>query len=278
MKLAMNRRNFLGAAGLAGFAMPYRAGAAPQSTMPFKLGVATYSFREYSRALAIKCIQQLRTPYVSVKEFHLPYRSTPEELQAGRREFEKAGLVIMSGGNISLQSNDPNELRRYFEYARLCGMPMMVCAPTHRNLSMVEKLVAEYNIRIAIHNHGPEDKQFPTPHSALEVVRNMDSRCGLCMDVGHAARAGADLIESIAEAGGRLFDMHMKDLRSFDSDASQCDVGEGIVPLVGIFKQLRKIGYTGCVNLEYEINPDNPLPGMKNSFSYMRGVLAGLEG
>jgi sugar phosphate isomerase/epimerase len=277
MSTAMNRRGFLTAAGMAGLAAQSTVKASPEAAPAFKLGVATYSFREFSRGLTIRSIQQLRTTYVSVKEFHLPYRSSPEELEAGRREFEKAGLTIMSGGNISLASDDSSELRRYFEYARMCGMPMMVCAPTHRSLSQVEKLVKEYNIRIAIHNHGPEDKQFPTPQSVLEVVRGMDPRCGLCMDVGHAARAGANVVESIAEAGDRLFDMHIKDLRNFESASSQCDVGEGIMPIPGIFKQLRKAGYNGCVNLEYEINGDNPLPGMRNSFSYMRGVLTGME-
>jgi hypothetical protein len=28
--------------------------------------------------------------------------------------------------------------------------------------------------------------------------------------------------------------------------------------------------------LEYEINADNPVPGMEKSFAYMRGVLAGM--
>ena len=184
----------------------------------------------------------------------------------------------MSGGNISLQKDDPADIRRYFEYAKMCGMPMMVCAPTHHNLGMIEKLVQEYNIRIAIHNHGPEDKLYPTPQSVLKAVRDMDPRCGLCMDVGHSARAGANVVESIAEAGSRLLDMHIKDLRTFEPHAVQCDVGEGIMPIAGIFKQLHKMGYQGCVNLEYEINGDNPLPGMQNSFSYMRGVLVGLKG
>lgn len=276
MSIELNRRGFLAAAGLAGFGVPAAAPADDSST--FKLGVASYSLREYSRGLAIHCIQELRTPYVSVKEYHLPYRSSPEELAEGRKEFEKAGLRIMSGGNISLQKDDPADIRRYFEYAKMCGMPMMVCAPTHHNLGMIEKLVQEYNIRIAIHNHGPEDKLYPTPQSVLKAVRDMDPRCGLCMDVGHSARAGADVVESIAEAGSRLLDMHIKDLRSFEPHAVQCDVGEGAMPIPGIFKQLHKMGYTGCVNLEYEINGDNPLPGMKNSFSYMRGVLAGMKG
>jgi sugar phosphate isomerase/epimerase len=278
MSLAFNRRGFLAAAGLAGFAAPGRGAAAEETPGAIRLGVASYSLREYSRALAIRCITELHTPFVSVKEFHLPYRSSPEELENGRKEFERAGLTIVSGGNISLSKDDPDDIRRYFEYARMCGMPMMVCAPLHSNLGVIERFVKEYNIRIAIHNHGPEDKQFPTPQSVLQVVRNMDPRCGLCMDVGHSARAGANVVESIAEAGPRLFDMHIKDLLTFEPHATQCDVGEGIMPIAGIFQQLQKIGYRGYVNLEYEINGDNPLPGMRNSFSYMRGVLAGLKG
>jgi sugar phosphate isomerase/epimerase len=98
------------------------------------------------------------------------------------------------------------------------------------------------------------------------------------MDVGHSARTGVDLVQTVAEARDRLFDMHIKDLRSTSDKASQCDVGEGVLPIVGIFKQLHKMGYGGCVNLEYEIRGDDPLPGMQRSFSYMRGVLAGLKG
>ena len=276
MSSDLNSRGFLTAAGLAGFAAQGRAAPADETPGAIKLGVASYSLREYSRALAIRCIKDLRTHYVSVKEFNLPYRGSPEELERGRKEFESAGLAIVSGGNITLSKDDPDDIRGYFQYAKMCGMPMMVCAPTHTNLGAIEKLVKEYDIRIAIHNHGPEDKLYPTPQSVLAMVRNMDPRCGLCMDVGHSARAGANVIESIAEAGSRLLDMHIKDLRTFEPHAVQCDVGEGIMPIAGIFKQLLKMGYRGCVNLEYEINGDNPLPGMRNSFSYMRGVLAGL--
>src|SRR5271166_3984772 len=140
MRLELNRRGFLAAAGLAGLGTPGRGGAAAEETSGgIKLGVASYSLREYSRALAIRCIKELRTPYVSVKEFHLPYRSGPEELESGRKEFERAGLTIVSGGNIALAKDDPDDIRRYFEYARMCGMPMMVCAPAHSNLGAIER-------------------------------------------------------------------------------------------------------------------------------------------
>lgn len=242
----------------------------------FQLGVATFSLREFRRPLAIKMIRELGVRCVSVKEYHLPYSGTAEELAQGRADFERAGLEMVSGGNIGMPNDDAGELRRYFEYARACGMPTIVCAPTERNVGRLESLVKEYGIRIAIHNHGPEDKNFPTPQSALEAVKNMDPRCGLCIDVGHTARTGVDVVEAIAAAGPRLLDMHMKDLRSFADRDSQCAVGEGRMPVAAIFRQLKKMGYRGAVNLEYEISSDSPLAGMQSSLAYMRGVLAGM--
>ena len=100
------------------------------------------------------------------------------------------------------------DLRPIFEWAKAARLPMMVCAPTHDNIHAVEAMVKEYNIRIAIHNHGPEDKHFPTPQSVLEAVRPLDRRCGLCMDIGHTERAGVDPVKAIPEAGDRLFEMH----------------------------------------------------------------------
>jgi len=104
----------------------------------------------------------------------------------------------------------------------------------------------------------------------------MDPRMGLCIDLGHTARTGTDVVQAIADAGPRLLDMHAKDLRDFSAKESQCIVGEGIMPFPDIFRQLEKMKYAGYVNLEYEIEPDNPMPGMQQSFAYMRGVLAGL--
>ena len=114
--------------------------------------------------------------------------------------------------------------------------------------------------------------------SVLEVVKNLDPRCGLCIDVGHTARTGVDVVESIRAAGPRLLDMHIKDLSDLKAKGSQVPVGDGAMPIVAIFKELKKMNYQGGVMLEYEVEADNPLPGMQKSFSYMRGVLAGLRG
>lgn len=270
----LRRRDFLSAAAAAGLAPGF--GKAAERTAPgeLRLGVATYSLRKFSRAEAIRMLTRLGVRYVSIKSFHLPYEAPPEELRRGAQEFRDAGLVILSGGNIDLTK--PAELRAMFDYAKACGMPMMVCAPSHATLDAVEKLVGEYNIKTAIHNHGPEDRHFPAPESVLEAVRNRDPRMGLCLDVGHTARTGANVVEWIRRAGPRLLDVHIKDLKDLMQRGSDCPVGDGAMPVVAILRELRAMNYQGGVMLEYEIDADDPLPGMIRSIAYMRGVLDGL--
>lgn len=261
------RRTFLASAAIAPFASAAK--------VPFVLGVASYSLRKLSRADAIKAIQKLDVHHLSVKEYHLKYTSSPEEIDAAKKEFAAAKIKIASGGNIDLKGDDAT-LRKMFEYAKAAGMPMMVCAPSAATLPKVEKLVKEFNIRTAIHNHGPEDKHFPTPQSVLDAVKNMDPRMGLCIDIGHTVRTGADVVESIRVAGqaGRLFDLHVKDLKDLKDSKSQVAVGEGAMPIKEVFQALKKMNFKGGAMLEYEINADNPVPGMEASFAHMRKVLA----
>ena len=243
----------------------------------FKLGVASYSFRKFSREQAIAMTKELGTTYLNVKDVHLPLNSTPEQIDAARKEFADAGITTVGCGNVNFQKDDEADMRSKFEYAKRAGFPLIVCAPTQTTLPKLEKLVKEYDIKIAVHNHGPEDKYFPTPQSVLKIVNDLDPRCGCCIDIGHTSRTGVDIVESIAEAGPRLLDMHVKDLSDPRVKESQVAVGEGKLPLPQIFLQLIKMKYSGCVNLEYEVHENDPLPGMQKSFSYERGVLAGLR-
>ncbi|HWR50444.1 MAG TPA: sugar phosphate isomerase/epimerase [Bryobacteraceae bacterium] len=277
MKPQATRRTFLGALGLAAAVPPVNA-AAPAAAEDIKLGVASYSLRMFQRALAIRMIKDLGVQYVNIKEFHLPYRSTPEELTKGAAEFTRAGINIVGGGTIYLQKDDDEDIRKYFEYAKACGMTLMVIGPTAQTLPRIEKFVKEYNIKVAVHNHGPEDKHFPSPEVALKALEGMDPRMGVCVDVGHTTRTGSSPVESFRRAGARLLDVHIKDLTDLMNARTQVAVGDGTMPVVDIFKELKKMNFQGYVNLEYEINGDDPLPGMQKSFAYMRGVLAGLRG
>ncbi len=242
----------------------------------FKLGVASYSLRSMTRAKAIAALKELDVKYVNIKEFHAKIKSSPEEWAAARKDFDDAGLQILGGGNITFNSENEDDVKLNFDYAKAMGFPLIVMAPTVKTLPIIEKYVKKYNIKAAIHNHGPEDKTFPTPQSVLKEVKNMDPRMGLCIDIGHTSRTGTDILESIKEAGARLHDMHVKDLKDPMNKDSQVAVGQGALPIAKIFRLLKSMKYSGAVMLEYEINANDPLPGMKESFAYMRGVLAGI--
>jgi sugar phosphate isomerase/epimerase len=286
------RRTFLKftALGAAGVAISGSGAEAAETQMPadlarsrrraddigLELGVASYSLRNFSRAQAIQMTKALGTPYINLKSVHLPYEASPAEIAAARQEVEAAGLVIVGGGMITFETDTDDGVRKYFDYARAAGMPVIVATCRPAVLPRIEKFVKQYNIKLAIHNHGPGDQNFPSPYDALKAVKGMDPRMGLCIDLGHTVRTGTDVVRSIADAGPRLFDMHAKDLRDLSAVESQCIVGEGKMPIPEIFRQLEAMRYAGYVNLEYEIEPYDPLPGMKQSFAYMRGVLAGL--
>ncbi len=282
------RRAFLRTAAALGagasFGAARTAASAPHPPEPpgpadpgaVRLGVASYSLRNVPRDKALAMVQALGTPYVNLKSVHLPYELPAAEMAVARREIAAAGLQVVGGGTITFDADTDPGVERYFAYAKAAGMPLIVATGDPAVMPRVERFARQYDIRVAIHNHGPEDKHFPSPYDVLTLVRPMDRRMGLCLDVGHAVRAGADVVQAAADAGPRLLDMHAKDLRDLSAKESQCVVGEGAIPIADLFRQLQAMRYAGYVNLEYEIDADNPLPGMQRSFAYMRGVLAGL--
>ena len=284
------RRTFLklaalGAAGAAltdcatAKAIPGAARSADAAATPgwvgLKLGVASYSLRNFSRAQAIQMTKALGTRFLNLKSVHLPYEASPAEIAAARQEIETAGLQIVGGGMITFDTDTDEGVRKYFDYAKAAGMPVIVGTCKPAVLPRIETFVQQHDIKLAIHNHGPGDV-FPSPYDALKAVQGMDPRMGLCIDIGHTVRAGTDVVRAVADAGPRLIDMHAKDLRDLSVAESQCVVGEGKIPIAAIFRELQAIRYPGYVNLEYEIDANDPMPGMKQSFAYMRGVLEGL--
>jgi sugar phosphate isomerase/epimerase len=214
------------------------------------------------------------TPYINIKSFHLPYELTPEQVAAARKEFDDAGLKVVGSGNNSLAKEA--DIARLFDHAKAARYPLLVIAPAPDLLPKIEAAVKASGIPVAIHNHGPEDKHFPAPSDALKLIKDMDPRVGICVDVGHTTRTGKDVVKEIADAGARVIDLHMKDLKDLMNPKTQVPVGEGKMPVAEIFKQLVNQNFPGYVNLEYEIEADAPLPGMQKSFEFMRKAAAAL--
>jgi len=255
---------------------PQRPSSAPGAA-PIHLGLASYTFRNFQRSQLIVFMKQLNLSDLNAKDVkdHLPL--DPEGEQAALADYAAAGIKLHAAGAIYFSKDDDADIRARFDYSKRAGIPVIVAGdPTQETLPKIEKFAKEYDIRIAIHNHGPEDKLWPSPLDVLKAVRNMDPRMGCCIDVGHTARAGTDVVEAIQQAGPRLFNIHMKDLMNFHDKESQVAVGEGIMPVRKMFEALIAMKYQGFVDLEYEIHADDPMPGVTTSFARMRSVLAEL--
>jgi len=291
MKNGLSRRGFLqsGAATAACAAtgiVPALMGAAAAGAeaipasgkfSPLNLGLASYTFRNFTRAQLIGFMKQLNVTSLNATDVkdHLPMDPTLEAQALA--DYAANGIKLHAAGAIYFKNSTSDEIRAKFEYCKRAGIKVIVAGdPTPDTLPLIEPFVKEYDIRLAIHNHGPEDTLFPSPFDVLKAIKNMDPRIGCCIDVGHAARAGTNLVEAIHACGPRLYNMHVKDLTSFASKESQVAVGQGILPFREMFEALIKIDYQGFIDLEYEIHPDDPMPGVVESFAFMRGVLDGM--
>jgi sugar phosphate isomerase/epimerase len=284
-KKTFSRRDFVGAGALVAaacvapsdvFSLPLEPASRDEAS-PIRLGLASYTFRNFTRAQMIGFMKQLNVFALNAKDVkdHLPM--DPPEEAAALTDYAAAGIKLHAAGAIYFAKNEDADIRTKFEYCKRAGIAAIVAGdPAPETLPRIEKFVREYDIRIAIHNHGPEDKLWPSPLDVLKAVKGMDPRIGCCIDVGHTVRAGTDVVRAIHEAGPRLFNLHMKDLTNFESKESQVAVGDGIMPVRKMFEALIATKYTGFVDLEYEIHPDDPMPGVITSFAYMRGVLAGM--
>lgn len=238
-----------------------------------KMGVASYTLRKLPLDRAVVAIRRMGLGYVSIKDLHLPLDTTAEQRRAAAGQFREAGINPLSCGVITMENSEASA-RRAFEYARDAGIPTIVCSPHPASMALLDQLVKEFDIRLAIHNHGPEDKKFPSPYDAWQAVEPYDRRIGLCIDVGHTARAGVDPAAAIRKCRARLYDVHLKDISSTQPNGRTVEAGRGVLDLPSILRSLLAIGYPHHVGIEYEKDADDPLPGLAETVGYSKGLLS----
>ena len=250
--------------------------AAENDKIKFRFGVASYSFRNFDRAKTLAMTQRAGLEAICFKDMHLPMDSTNEQCAAAAEEAKATGLDLYACGVVYMRS--PEDVTNAFRYAKAAGMGTIVGVPQLALLPLVEEKVKETGIYVAIHNHGPGDNLYPTPEVVMEKVGSLDKRIGCCIDVGHTARIGADVVKSIHDYKGRVHDVHFNDVTVKTPQGKACICGRGVLDIPSYLQALINIGYDRVVSFEYELEANDPLPGLMESVGYVRGVLRMIGG
>ena len=273
-----SRRNFLRLSGIGLIASQAPSVLAADLTssskgmgVPFELGIASYTFRQFSLEETIAMTNRLGIKKLCLKSMHMPLESTPEELQSMAGKVREAGIDLYGGGVVYMRT--AQEVDNGFAYAGYAGMKIIVGVPEHELLEYCNKKVKETGINLAIHNHGPGDEKYPSPESAYELIKDMGPGMGLCLDLGHTVRIGEDPVKDLSRFFDRVHDIHIKDVDKAAEDGQTCEIGRGIIDIPGFLKMLLKKKYSKVVSFEYEKDGNDPMAGLAESVGYVRGVL-----
>lgn len=244
----------------------------PRQVTKLPLGIAGYSFAKFDVDQAIQMMKRVDVINLSLKDIHLPLNSNDEKIHSVVNQFQQNGINIYAVGVIYMKTKDAVD--QAFGYAQKVGVKMIVGVPTYDLLDYAESKVKATNITLAIHNHGPEDALYPGPKDVYERIKDRDSRVGLCLDIGHATRAGEDPAHAVKAYKDRLFDLHIKDVTGKTKDAKAIEIGRGVIDFEAFVKSLRQARYKGLCSIEYEKDMQNPLAGLAESLGFFRGTMA----
>ncbi|MEA1951314.1 MAG: sugar phosphate isomerase/epimerase family protein [Planctomycetota bacterium] len=278
-----SRRQFFTTASAAAFATtaslsltaPAHAKDQPaKKKIPFNLGLASYTTRKFSLDDTLKMAARLGLSQICLKSFHLPLDASQEQIDEARKKAKAAGVAVYGCGVVYMKNEDA--VKQAFKHAKMAGMKIIVGVPMPDTLPLVERLVKDTGIAVAIHNHGPGDKVYPTVEKAHEKIKGLDPRIGYCMDIGHTARAGRDPAATARRFAERMLDIHLKDVSMAAAKGRCVEAGRGVIDIPALLEALVETNFSGNASFEFEKDPADPMPGLAESVGYVRGALATL--
>lgn len=262
-----------------GFARSYTDPTDSDSMAPheskLKLGIASYTFREFSLEDTLSMTSRVNIKHISLKSMHLPLESTDQVIRETKEKVNASGINLYGAGVIYMNTSE--EVENAFRYAMAAGMRTIIGVPLHDLLDLVEEKVKQTNIQVAIHNHGPGDDVYPSPESIMEKINGLDKRIGMCMDIGHTQRIGLDPGKEAKKYFDRLLDVHLKDVDKSSPEGDTVEIGRGVIDIPDFIGVLLKNNYSGIASFEYEKDDKDPLPGLSESVGYINGILKLLE-
>lgn len=279
MTSMLNRRDFLQttAAGVA-LASLGSSARAQDPYAGFKMGIQSYSLREFKVEPALEHSKTLGLKYWESYGGHLPMTAVPKQIQDYKDLLARFGVTVMAFGVVAFDANE-NAGREKFEFAKAMGLKSLSAdpKPDKETFDLLDKLCAEYDVAIAIHNHGPGHR-YNKISDVEKVVKDRHPKVGACVDTGHYLRSDEDPVEAIQRLGKRVFGCHLKDVKTTEVDGRRQKqfkiAGEGDLNVVALLKALKSIDYQYCLALEYEENAKNPLPDIEACLKHVRECAA----
>ncbi|HRK20490.1 MAG TPA: sugar phosphate isomerase/epimerase [Fimbriimonadaceae bacterium] len=267
----MTRRDFLRTSSITAVgAVPVLRALAHEANpyAPFKMGIQSYSLRGFKLDQALAVTKELGLGYWEGWEGHVPMSENLADRSENRLKLKNAGVKMTTFGVVGFNA-DAARSRKIFEFGRAMGVEVLSADPTPEAFDELEKLTEEFDIRIAIHNHGPRSR-YDKISSVVDAVKNRSKRIGASVDTGHYLRSSESPVEALKRLEGRVFSVHLKDVK----DATQFKIlGQGDLDVVGCLKTLKAQGYGYTLALEYEENPQNPTPDLVECLRVVRDGL-----
>jgi sugar phosphate isomerase/epimerase len=251
----------------------FSAGSSPAANYQLKFGVQTWTLRnlEFDQVVAFAVKHNIK--YLEMIGKHMDPYAPPEETMRKKAILDKNGLVCYTFG-VNGTSTDKGKNRQLFEFAKLMGISLIIVEPRDmKEWDNLEELVKEYNIRLAIHNHGLKTT-YGNPDTVKRVLAQRDKRIGVCLDVGWVTAAGFDAAQVFKEYQGRVFDVHVKDKTVEKKDGQEVvrDVvlGTGETNLKGLFQAMQAENWDGVLALETDQNLQDPTDYVLHAMKFVQ--------
>jgi sugar phosphate isomerase/epimerase len=235
----------------------------------FKMGIQSYSLRHFNTDEALAKTKELGLTYWESFSKHFPVTDDTARINGYKKKLNDAGIKLIAYGVQGFGKNtDAN--RKEFEFAKAMGIPVISADPAPESFDNLDKLVEEFGIHIAIHNHGPGSR-YDTIESVTRAIQNHHERIGACVDTGHYLRSDVNPVAAIEAFGNRTYGVHLKDVKALPGGKKQFTIlGQGDLDVVGCLKALKKLKFEHCMSLEYEENEQNPMADIKQCLAAVR--------
>jgi inosose dehydratase len=246
-----------------------------------KMGMQSFSLRAFDTKTALRHTKELGLKYWEATPNHIPLTTLPKQIEASKALLQDAGITLMGFGVIGFDGNE-TKARQTFDFAKAMGLYSISANPNKNKATfdLLDKLVAEYDIPIAIHNHGPH-ALYSKISDVADIVKDRHPKIGACVDTGHYLRSDENPVEALERLSNRVFGVHLKDVRTVTDNGKRKKiftmVGQGDLDVLGCLKVLKKLNYQGCLALEYEENEQNPLSDIAVSLTAVRDAAAKLS-